>query len=184
MQRWAHFHLKYPCWALCQQRKSCWLVYDWVFVRRDRTKNVEDKTSGGRGAKGDVKMGKEGKWGRGTGGLPRASAGAENLSEIGYCADGLHLLWQGVIAKSPPPPLMCPPPPLGSVHYHCCLSGTRDGERHSFPNIPSEAHLAVKCSGCISTLWKVWSKHRQGHSHHYKLLDVSFARPVALQNVE
>ncbi len=112
VQRWAHFPLKYPCWALSQERKSCWLVNDWVFVRRDRTKNLEDKTSGGReGAKGDVKTGREGRWGRGTGGLPRASAGAENLSEIGYCADGLHLLWQWVIAKSPPPPLTCPPPP-------------------------------------------------------------------------
>lgn len=76
-------------------------------------------------------------------------------------------------------------PPQDSVHYHRCLSGTQDWERHSFPNVPSEAHLAVKCSSCISTLWKVRSKHRQGHSRHYKLLDVSFARPVAQwQNVE
>lgn len=88
------------------------------------------------------------------------------------------------ISASPPtlyvpaaPPGQRPLPPLFVRHM--------GWERHCFPDVLSVAHLAVKCSGCISTPWKAWSKHRQGHSHHYKLLDVSFARPVSLwQNID
>ncbi len=174
-----------PCWALSQERKSCWLVNDWVFVRRDRTKNLEDKTSGGReGARGMWRQ-------EGRGGEAEVQEGflvpplEQKISLKLVTAPTAFICCGSGSSQISTPTLNVPPAPLGSVHYHRCLSGTRDWERHCFPDVPSETHLAVKCSSCISTLWKVGSKHRQGHSHHYKLLDVSFARPVALwQNVE
>lgn len=161
-----------PCWALSQERKSCWLVNDWDFRRKDRNKNVEDKTSG---AKGDVKTGKEGRvrpgYGRASSCLQWSRKSLWNWLFPSSVVAGGH----GEISFT------CPSASLDSVHYHRCLSGTWGWECRCWPDVPSEAHLAVKSSGCISTPWKAWSKHRQGHSHHYKLLDVSFASSLTLE---
>lgn len=75
-----------------------------------------------------------------------------------------HPTWQGahrgIFAESPPSPFAFPPPPPGSVHYHRRHVERR--ERHRINCVPSDARLAVKRPGCISTSRKAQSKHHTG----------------------
>ncbi|KAK9961325.1 hypothetical protein ABG768_009118 [Culter alburnus] len=95
------------------------------FVRRDRNKNLEDKTSGGReGAKGDVKTGRRGGEAEVQEGFlvppleQKISLKLVNVQTAFICRG------RGSLQNLTPPHPLRARHPLGSVHYHRCLSGT------------------------------------------------------------